>query len=213
MTIMNAVAGAILVAFGLFLISLAVVVFAKPAVAERFFMSFASSARAHYTEQVVRLLIGASLVIRSAAMWEPKFFWLVGCAIVLSSLVLILAPWQWHHRFGEKVRPILIRRMKLFAIGIFAFGVLLLYGVFSAVSPNAFYTLVGEKSRLHSSYEKGCQGKNLQLRRFLAACGPRLFTACDCSRARTPALPGRGAAGRRQSALLPPSPAAPLPPT
>jgi hypothetical protein len=147
MTIMNAVAGAILVAFGLFLISLAVVVFAKPAAVERFFMAFASSARAHNTEQVVRLLIGASLVIRSAAMWEPKFFWLVGCAIVLSSLVLILAPWQWHHRFGEKVRPILIRRMKLFAIGIFAFGVLLLYGVFSTVSPNAAYTVVGEKSR------------------------------------------------------------------
>jgi|SRR3984885_6907138 len=147
MTIMNAVAGAILVAFGLFLISLAVVVFAKPAAVERFFMAFASSARAHNTEQVVRLLIGASLVIRSAAMWEPKFFWLVGCAIVLSSLVLILAPWQWHHRFGEKVRPILIRRMKLFAIGIFAFGVLLLYGVFSTVSPNAAYTVVSEKSR------------------------------------------------------------------
>jgi hypothetical protein len=72
---------------------------------------------------------------------------LVGCVIVLSSLVLILAPWQWHHRFGEKVRPILIRRMKLFAIGIFAFGVLLLYGVFSTVSPNAAYTVVSEKSR------------------------------------------------------------------
>lgn len=139
---MNAVAGAILVAFGLFLISLAVVVFAKPAVAERFFMSFASSARAHYTEQVVRLLIGASLIIRSAAMWQPKIFWLVGCAIVLSSLVLILAPWKWHHRFGEKVRPLLIRRMNLFAIGILAFGVLLLYGVFSAVSPNAAYMVV-----------------------------------------------------------------------
>src|SRR5580704_19171732 len=136
MTTMNAVAGAILVAFGLFLISLAVVVFAKPVVAERFLMSFASSARAHYTEQVVRLLIGASLILRSAAMWQPKVFWLVGCAIVLSSLVLILAPWQWHHRFGEKVRPMLIRRMKLFAVGLLAFGVLLLYGVFTSVSPS-----------------------------------------------------------------------------
>jgi hypothetical protein len=113
-------------------------------------MSFASSARAHYTEQVVRLLIGGSLIIRSAAMWQPKVFWLVGCAIVLSSLVLILAPWQWHHRFGEKVRPILIRRMKLFAIGVFAFGVLLLYGVFSSVFPNAAYTSVGEKSPFHA---------------------------------------------------------------
>ena len=133
MTIMNAVAGAILVAFSLFLVGLTVVVFAKPAVAERFFMSFASSARAHYTEQVIRLLIGTSLVIRSAQMWQPKIFWFVGWAIVLSSLVLILSPWQWHRRFGEKVRPMLIRRMKLFAVGLLAFGVLLLCGVLSAV--------------------------------------------------------------------------------
>src|SRR5580692_9353569 len=131
LTIMNAVAGAILVSFGLFLISLAVVVFAKPAVAERFFMSFASSARAHYTEQFVRLLIGASLIIRSGAMWQPKVFWFVGWAIVLSSLVLILTPWQWHHRFGQEVRPMIIRHMKLFAVGLLAFGVLLIYGLFT----------------------------------------------------------------------------------
>lgn len=132
MTMMNGLAGAILIAFGLFLVGLTVVVFAKPAIAERFFMSFASSARAHYTEQVVRLLIGASLIIRSVAMWQPKIFWFVGWAIVVSSLVLILTPWQWHDRFGEIVRPILIRRMKLFAIGLLAFGVLLIYGVSTA---------------------------------------------------------------------------------
>jgi hypothetical protein len=129
MTIMSAVAGAILVAFGLFLVGLTVVVFAKPAVAERFFMSFASSARTHYTEQIVRLLIGASLIIRCGAMWQPKVFWLVGWGIVVSSLVLILTPWQWHDRFGEEVRPLLIRHMKLFAVGLLAFGVLLIYGV------------------------------------------------------------------------------------
>lgn len=137
MTIMNAVAGAILVAFGLFLIGLTVVVFAKPTIAERFFMSFASSARAHYTEQVVRLLIGASLIIRSGAMWQPRVFWLVGWAIVVSSLVLVLTPWQWHDRFGGAVRPMLIRHMKLFAVGLLAFGVLLIYGVFTSASPNA----------------------------------------------------------------------------
>src|ERR1035438_939767 len=70
MPILNAIAGAILVAFGLFLIVVTVVVFARLAVAERFFMSFASSARTHYTEQVVRLLVGASLIIHSAAMTE-----------------------------------------------------------------------------------------------------------------------------------------------
>ena len=128
MTMMSAVAGAILVAFGFFLVGLTVVVFAKPAVAEHFFMSFASSARTHYTEQIVRLLIGASLVIRSGAMWQPKVFWLVGWAIVLSSLVLILTPWQWHDRFGEAVRPMLIRHMKLFAVGLLAFDFYLSMG-------------------------------------------------------------------------------------
>src|SRR5579864_9718329 len=101
MPLLSAIAGAILVAFGLFLFGVAVVVFVRPAVAELFFMSFASSARTHYTEQVVRLLVGASLIIHSAAMWQPKVFWFVGWAIALSSLVLILTPWQWHHHFGE----------------------------------------------------------------------------------------------------------------
>ena len=137
MPILNAIAGAILVAFGLFLIAVTVVVFARPAVAERFFMSFASSARTHYTEQVVRLLVGASLIIHSVAMWQPKVFWFVGWAIALSSLVLILTPWQWHHHFGEKVRPMLIRRMKVYAVGLLAFGVLIVYAVFTGVSPTA----------------------------------------------------------------------------
>jgi len=70
-------------------------------------------------------------------MWQPKIFWFVGWAIALSSLVLILTPWQWHHRFGEKVLPIVVRRMKLFAIGLFVFGVLLIYGVIIAVFPGA----------------------------------------------------------------------------
>ena len=134
---MRAAAGAILVAFGLFLVGLTVVVFAKPAVAERFFMSFASSARAHYTEQIVRLLIGASLIVRSGVMWQPKVFWLVGWGIVVSSLVLILTPWQWHDRFGEEVRPMLIRHMKLFAVGLLAFGVSLIYGVLTGIFPRA----------------------------------------------------------------------------
>jgi beta-lactamase regulating signal transducer with metallopeptidase domain len=129
LTTVNAAAEAILVAFGLFLVGLTVLVFARAVVAERFFMSFASSARAHYTEQIVRFLVGASLIIRSAAMWQPKAFWFVGWAIVLSSLVLILTPWQWHQRLGEKVLPIVIRRIKLFAIGLLAFGVLLIYAV------------------------------------------------------------------------------------
>jgi hypothetical protein len=134
---MNLVAETIVVVFGLFLLGVSGLTFAKPAMAERFFLAFASSARAHYTEQAFRLLIGASLIVASPAMWQSKVFWLVGWAIVLSALVLILLPWRWHHRFGVRVRPIFIRHMKLYALGLFAFAALLLYGVFATGPINA----------------------------------------------------------------------------
>jgi hypothetical protein len=129
---MTLLAAIVVVAFGVFLIGLTGVVFAKPALAERFFTSFASSARAHYVEQAFRLIIGASLVLLSPAMWQPSLFGLIGWAIVASSVGLILIPWRWHHRFGQRVIPMIIRQMRLFAFGLFAFGVLLLYGVLSA---------------------------------------------------------------------------------
>jgi hypothetical protein len=128
---MSVIAATVVVAFGLVLIAFTGVVFTKPALAERFLMRFASSARTHYIEQVFRLLIGAALVVRSPAMWQPNTFWLVGWAIVVSSAALMLFPWQWHHRFGERVRPIFTRYLRLYAVGCFAFGALLLYGVFA----------------------------------------------------------------------------------
>jgi hypothetical protein len=119
----------VVVAFGLLLIAFTAVVFTKPAIAEPFLMRFASSARAHYAEQILRLLVGAALVVLSPTMWQPKLFWLVGWAIVVSSLALMCAPWRWHHRFAELIRPTFFRYLKLYAAGSFAFGALLLYGV------------------------------------------------------------------------------------
>ena len=128
---MSQVAAVLVAAFGLLLIALTGVAFAKPAIAERFLMRFASSARTHYVEQIFRLLIGAAIVVLSPAMWQPTMFWLVGWAIVVSSAALMCVPWQWHHRFGERILPIVIRHLRLYAIGSLAFGALLLYGVFA----------------------------------------------------------------------------------
>jgi hypothetical protein len=129
---MTFIAGVVIVAWGVFLIALTGVVFVKPVLAERFFRSFASSARTHYVEQAFRLLIGTSLVVLAPTMWQTAIFRLVGWAIVVSSAVLILIPWRWHHRLGERVIPMLIRHMRLYAVGLFGFGALLLYGVFAS---------------------------------------------------------------------------------
>ena len=75
---MTQVAAFVVVAFGVFLIAFTGVTFAKPAVAERFLKLFASSVRTHYVEQVIRLLVGAALVVLSPDMWQSKMFWLVG---------------------------------------------------------------------------------------------------------------------------------------
>ena len=128
---MSLVAAVVVVAFGLLLIAFTGVIFAKPAVVERFLMRFASSARTHYIEQVFRLLIGAAIVLLSPAMWKPNLFWLVGWVIVVSSAALMCVPWLWHHRFAERVRPIVVRHLRLYAVGSLAFGALLLYGVFA----------------------------------------------------------------------------------
>jgi hypothetical protein len=134
---MTLLAGIVVVSCGLFLIGFTGVVFTKPALAERFLMSFASSARAHYAEQAFRLLIGTSLVVLSPAMWQTNMFRLIGWAIVVSSMTLLLIPWRWHHRFGKWVLPTVVQHMKLYAVGVFAFGCLLLYGVFFAGSRGA----------------------------------------------------------------------------
>jgi len=126
---MSVAAAVVVLAFGLSLIAFAGVAFANPAIAERFLTAFASSARTHYVEQVARLVVGAALVVRSPIMWQPKMFCLVGWAIVVSSAVLLCVPWQWHHRLGERVLPLLIRHLRLYAVGSFAFGALLLYGL------------------------------------------------------------------------------------
>jgi hypothetical protein len=129
---MGFLAEIVVIASSLFLIGLAGVMFVKPAVTERFILSFASSARAHYIEMFFRLLFGASLVLLSQAMWQPKLFLVLGSAIVISSVALLVVPWQWHHRIGTRVLPLLVRYLRLYALGIFAFGALLLYGALPA---------------------------------------------------------------------------------
>lgn len=81
--IVNWLSGIVVVGFCLFLIGLAVVIATMPALAERFLRSFASSAHAHYTEQGLRLLVGAAVVNLANSMRYPE---------------LVQAVWLAHRR-------------------------------------------------------------------------------------------------------------------
>jgi hypothetical protein len=127
--IMELLSGILVVAFGAFLIGLAALIAIKPQLAERFLRSFANSARAHYTEQALRLIAGGALVSFAPSMWYSDVFKLFGWLIVVTAVALLLLPWRWHYEFGKWAIPLVIRHMKLFAVGAVALGILLFYGV------------------------------------------------------------------------------------
>lgn len=124
--------GAVVTAFGLFLVGLAVVIVVAPSRAERFFRGFASSALTHYTEQAVRLIVGAAIVSFAGSMRHPEVFTLFGWLMLVSTAGLLLIPWQWHHKFSATVMPPVYRHIRLFAVGAFVLGAFVLYGVSGA---------------------------------------------------------------------------------
>lgn len=127
---MHTLSGLVVAAFGAYLLGLAVVIIAAPAVADRFLNAFASSARAHYMEQAIRLLVGVATINFSSSMWHEDAFRLFGWLVVVSTIGLLLIPWQWHHRFASRVMPPMIQRKWLLAAGASALGAFVLYSVF-----------------------------------------------------------------------------------
>lgn len=124
-----------MVACGLWLIGLAAALLFRPAAARGFLGKFASSARAHFTEQLLRLAAGAALVVYAAEMRFPEAFRLFGWVLVTSAAALMLAPWRWHRRFAEWVVPLATRRRWPLALGSFALGAFVLYAALSGAGP------------------------------------------------------------------------------
>ena len=132
---MRVLTGILVVAFGVFLIGLAVLIAVKPQLAERFLRSFASSARTHYAEQSLRLIVGGAMASLAPSMWYPHVFMLLGWMLAITAAALLLLPWRWHHEYGKRAMPLVIRHMRLFAVGAFVLGALVFYGVSRVVFP------------------------------------------------------------------------------
>jgi uncharacterized protein YjeT (DUF2065 family) len=62
-------------------------------------------------------------------MWYADLFKLFGWLIVVTTVALLLLPWRWHHKLAKRAIPLVIRHVRLFALGAFALGMLVFYGV------------------------------------------------------------------------------------
>ena len=129
MQIISLLSGVVVLFFCIFLIGLSITIVIKPRRAEQFLSSYASSARAHYTEQVARLIVGISMVILSTSMWYSNLFNLFGWILIVTTIGLLLVPWTWHHKFGKWAIPLTLRYMKIYSLGALVLGIFIIYGL------------------------------------------------------------------------------------
>lgn len=126
---MQTLAAIVVAVFGVALVAFGILSFVRPEPVRRFLRLFASSARAHYTEQTLRLVVGAALVVDAPRMLFADAFSVLGWLIAITAVVLLLVPWRWHHRFAERVIPLVIRFLPLYASVALGLGLFVLYGM------------------------------------------------------------------------------------
>jgi hypothetical protein len=123
------VSAAIVLLAALYLLGLAAISFIAPHRAARFLNGFASSPRVHFSEMLLRLIVGCAFVMNASRMLYSEAFWLFGWLLIVTTVVLLLLPWRWHHRFAQKVVPPITRHVWLFGIVSLPLGGAILFAV------------------------------------------------------------------------------------
>lgn len=126
-SILEMIALIAIVLAALYLLVLAKVSLFTPAKASEFLLGHAASARLHYLELGIRMVLGAAFVIRARLMVFPEVFIIFGWVLIGTTVCLFLIPWQWHRRFTLKAVPNALRHLKLVAISALALGGFILF--------------------------------------------------------------------------------------
>ncbi|MCB1609906.1 MAG: hypothetical protein KDI71_23335 [Xanthomonadales bacterium] len=122
-------AAAVVIAFAAFMIGLGLLIILRPKLSARFLLAFASSARAHFLEQGLRLLFGTALLLRAPQMAQGWLFEWLAWVVIVTTLGLLVFPWRWHQRFAQRVLPTVVRFQIVYAFGLWGMGIWLLFGV------------------------------------------------------------------------------------
>ena len=130
---MHFLSGLIILLVAAWLIGFAWWCVAKPTRAAHFLHRFASTRRAHYTEQILRLVAGMAIVAHAQAMSYPDLFQIFGSILIITSATLMLLPWSLHQRFAQWVIPQAVRFLRLYALVSFVLGAILAWAVITPV--------------------------------------------------------------------------------
>ena len=126
------VALALVASTGVFLTALGVVALARPPLARRFLLGFASSAAKHYLELGVRVVAGTAFVLAAPSMVGSAAVSGAGWVLLLTTGVMLCIPWRAHRAFTLRTVPHALEYLPLFGLASAAAGATLLWDVFCA---------------------------------------------------------------------------------
>ena len=117
---MQAVALVIVTASGLWLAAVSFLMALRPRYCLEVFEKMASRLsesnwRLQLTEQGLRIVAGAALIVRSPQSKGPLAFEVAGCCLVVTSLLILALPIRWHGSYGHWwsrwLTPLLLRAL------------------------------------------------------------------------------------------------------
>ena len=120
---------AVVVLAALYLLALGAASLVVPARASRFLLGFAASQPVHFAELLLRLVVGAALLLSAPRMSLPDAFNFFGWVLLVTTACLLLVPWRWHRRFARYAVPHAIRYITLVGVASLALGGLILAAV------------------------------------------------------------------------------------
>ena len=113
---LNALTLIVVVLCGVYFVVLGLTCLIASERAKAFFLAFAGSARKHYIEMTLRLIVGASLLVQAPHLEFSLGITVFGWMLIVTTAALLLMPWQWHQRFAQRVLPNFIHYLTLIGI-------------------------------------------------------------------------------------------------
>ncbi len=124
---MLALSGTVVIAATLFFLLQALAAVLWPSTLRRMLGGFAATARLHYIEMGMRILVGAAFVHFASQMAYEVVFRGFGYLLLVTTLVLLFVPWKLHRRFALWAVPLATRSLLPYALGSVLIGGFIVY--------------------------------------------------------------------------------------
>jgi uncharacterized membrane protein YfcA len=108
----------IVIFFGLFLVSVGLLMLLRPAKARVYLRKAGSTNLINYAEITIRMIPAAALILCAELSKFPEMFKLLGWFMIVTSLILYFVPRRWHHQYAlwcaDVLKPNYIRWLSPF---------------------------------------------------------------------------------------------------